>query len=352
MKPWSSHARRYIAAFAVVLLALPAIATGELPDRLEPLFGRGGGSSPTVVTESVVFTPAGWPVPLAGDLYLPVSASESSRLTPVVLVLHGGAWRQGDKSSVTDLGRALADRGYAAFAINYRFAPQSPYPAQLRDMQESVRWLQAHAGEHRLDMDRFALWGYSSGGYLAVLLAVQPASDLPPVRAVVAGGAPTDLRAAEAADAESVREFLGGTRAELPALYDQASPITHVRSGLPPFFLYHGRADTQVPPAQSENLARALRSAGVPVELVLLEGLDHEGAATAAGLRPQALNFLDRYLSSGGEGLPGYLPERMPGQLPAPLPQDVPPEMPVPTLPEESEGEDMLDRLRQGVPSR
>jgi acetyl esterase/lipase len=315
MQPYSAHTRLFLVFLVVLVLVFPEVAAADWRSRLESL--GGGGGSTAVASESVVFTPAGWPAPLAGDLYLPPTASGDTRARPVLLLLHGGAWRKGDKASMAGLGRTLAERGYAAFAVNYRLAPGTTYPGQLQDLQEAVRWLQRNAGDRRLDMQRLGVWGYSAGGHLAALLAVQPASDLPPVRVVVAGGAPTDLRAAEAADASSVRNFLGGSQQELPAVYEQASPITWVRPGLPPFFLYHGTADTLVPPSQSQNFASALGAAGVPVELVMLPGLDHNGAATDTGIRPQAMRFVDQVELDSAD-LPADVPEELPDELPVP----------------------------------
>jgi acetyl esterase/lipase len=346
MKPYSAHSRLFIALLVVLVLVFPEVAAADLRTRLDRLRGDGGPAA--VATESAVFTPAGWPAPLAGDLYLPPAAAGDTRARPVMLLLHGGAWRRGDKASMAGLGRTLAERGYAAFAINYRFAPGTTYPGQLQDMQEAVRWLQRHAADLRLDLQRLGVWGYSAGGHLAALLAVQPASDLPPVRVVVAGGAPTDLRAAEAADASSVRNFMGGTQQQLPALYEQASPLSWVRPGLPPFFLYHGTDDTLVPPSQSENFARALGAAGVPVQLVMLQGLDHGGAATDTGIRPQALGFVDR-IQLAGEGAATELPAVAPDELPREVPDTLP--APATTVPPAAD-EGWLDRLRQRLPAR
>lgn len=287
----------FFTLLAVLFLSLAPPAEAGVWDRLQGLTNPEARNTQGQTGKTVTYTPVEWPQELAGDLYLPRSSAQEQGPHPVVLLLHGGAWRHGDKSSMRSLGQTLADRGYVALSINYRLAPGHRYPAQLQDMQQAVRWLQLHTGEYRLDMSRLATWGYSAGGHLAALLAVQPASDLPPVRVVVAGGAPMDLTSAPALEATSVRDFLGGTPEEIPAIYDQASPISYVRPGLPPFFLYHGTDDTLVPPSQPSGFAAALDAAGVPVELTWLQGLDHVGASTAAQVRPSALEFLDRNIA-------------------------------------------------------
>jgi acetyl esterase/lipase len=296
---------KFFSFSAVLLLGLPLHASAGLLDTLSAL--RSGSTSTTTTTTStsyssktVTYTPSSWSQSLQGDLFVPASNGQAR---PVVLLLHGGAWQRGDKSSMSGTGKTLAGRGYAAFSINYRFAPGATYPAQLQDMQQAVRWLQAHASEYRLDMNRLAVWGYSAGGHLAALLAVQPVSDLPPVRVAIAGAPPSDLAAPEARDASSVKIFMGGSYSQIPALYEQASPRRQVRSGMAPVFLYHGTADKTVPPLQSENFAKTLQAANVPVEVKWLQGLDHSQASGATTqYRPAALAFLDRYINVRFDG--------------------------------------------------
>ncbi|MDF2445387.1 MAG: lipase [Moraxellaceae bacterium] len=276
-----------------LLLFLLILAGRPLEAQAFSFFGLGATENERRQTQT--YTPEDWPAPLSGDLFLP--RLKTGQTSPVVLLLHGGAWRRGDRSKMERIGRLLAEKGFAAFAIDYRLAPQFRHPAQLEDMQQALRWLQQHADEYRLDMHRVGAWGYSAGGHLAALLAVQPPSrELPALRVVIAGGAPADLRVYP--DASSVRGFLGGRLADMPDTYAAASPMAQVRAGLPAFFLYHGTADDLVVSSQSENFAKALAAAGVPVELRLIDGANHRGAATEARkLIPEALGFLARHIS-------------------------------------------------------
>lgn len=283
---------------AVLLLLLLAVCLSlPLPAHAFSFFGLGAAAREKPVT--LTYTPPGWPVALEGDLYLPRDKGDVAR--PVVLLLHGGAWRKGDRGKMAYLGKVLAAKGYAAFAIDYRLAPGFRHPAQLQDMQQALRWLQQHAGEYGLDMRRLGAWGYSAGGHLAELLAVQPPEPgLPRLRVVIAGGAPADLRIYP--DASSVRGFLGGPLAAMPEAYAAASPLAQVRPGLPAFFLYHGSADELVVASQSEHFAKALAAAGVPVELRLVEGASHrEAAAGARRFLPEVLAFLARHVEAGND---------------------------------------------------
>ncbi|MDI1302677.1 MAG: alpha/beta hydrolase [bacterium] len=280
--------QRFLLLTAFITAAVPVMASDFFTDFPQHRYR---------IVAAQVYTPSGWPQALKGDLYLPRSPSAS---VPVVLVVHGGSWQAGarDDYDIAKVAKALAVHGYAAFSIDYRLAPQNRHPAQLQDMQQSLRWLQAHAGDYRLDMHRLSAWGYSAGAHLVSLLAVQPdMPGLPPLRAVVAGGTPADLRVYP--DSPAAKALLGSRPAESPELYKEASPLALVRPGLPPFFLYHGAVDDLVLPSQAENFASALRADGVPVELLLLPDYGHVKTALFQGRSaPAALNFLDRQTSS------------------------------------------------------
>lgn len=255
--------------------------------------------------ETVTYTPRGWPAALQADLYLPDDKRKAPY--PVLLLIHGGAWHKGDKQSMAKAGEMLADRGFAALAINYRLAPQFRYPAPVEDAQEALRWLKANAGRHRLDMARVGVWGYSAGAHLAALLAAQPLmTDVPELRVVVAGSAPTDLRQNPQA---SVRAFLGATPDEQPALYEEASPVTRVHPGLPAYLLYYGSADTLVAPSHSEGFASRLKEAGIPVRVIRIEGADHRAASQ--GIRrhlPEVLGFIQQHMAAGARGRAAAVP--------------------------------------------
>lgn len=236
-----------------------------------------------------VYTPFGWPEPLRADLYRPQLPTPQ----PAVLLIHGGGWEGPDRrAQMASIAERLAQRGYVVMNASYRFAPQYRYPAPVEDLGEALRWLRAEAPRLGARADRVAVFGYSAGGHLAALLGTHPASA---VQAVVAGGAPTDLR--KYRGGRLVPQFLGGTREQLPDRFAEASPLTRVKPGDPPVFLYHGGLDTLVPPDHAEDYERALRSAGVPVELFLLHGRGHITAFLTDGAAIEAaIDFLDRRL--------------------------------------------------------
>lgn len=265
-----------------------------------------------LVTEpGIIYTPPQWPSALQGDLYRPDGAGPF----PVVLVVHGGGWRSGQRDDfyVKDVCRSLVRAGIAAFSVSYRLAPAARYPAPVDDLRQALLWLRQEGPAHALDPARVGAWGYSAGAHLVALLGTLPAdAAAAPVRAVVAGGTPADLRVWP--DSEMVKGLLGKSLAEAPALWAEASPVTHASPRSAPFYLYHGRLDRLVEPAQAEAMAQALRRAGVFVELRYLEYSGHILAAIAAG--------------SAGEGAVRFLAQHL---NPPPAPAATSPALPVAT---------------------
>ncbi|MEU3464005.1 alpha/beta hydrolase [Streptomyces sp. NPDC006733] len=222
--------------------------------------------------------------PLELDLWLPEDDSAERR--PLVLFVHGGAWRRGRRD---DLGlrtrdwlprpfARIAAAGFAVACADYRLSGEAVFPAPLEDLRAALRWLTLRSAELGVDTGRTVVWGESAGGHLASLLALTH-TDPSPAGAVI-WYAPSDLTTArgvftpeDAATPEAL--LLGAAPATAPERARAASPLAQVRAGAPPFLLVHGDADTMVDRSHSAALAAALREAGSPAELWTVPGADH-----------------------------------------------------------------------------
>lgn len=243
--------------------------------------------------EDIVFTPPGWPVELRADLLRPRKRGPH----PLVVTIHGGGWANRDRDDMDALAARLARRGYAVFNISYRLAPSHTYPAQLDDVREALRWIDRNADRHALDRARINTWGFSSGAHLAALVAAHADNGTgagnPPIRAVVAGGIPSDLRKYD--DSPIVERFIGGARDALPAVYADASPVVHVSADDPPVFLYHGALDRLVTPDQARDYYAELRRHGVDAELFMHRWRGHASLFLFGGeAEDRAIEFLNR----------------------------------------------------------
>jgi len=210
------------------------------------------------------------------DVYYPRSAD---RRWPALVFVHGGGWTGGDKFPGGPEIPALRDAGFLVASVNYRLAPQFPFPAMIEDVKCAVRFLRANAAGFNLDPDRIGAWGSSAGGHLASLLGTADAAagfDVGPhleyssrVQAVVSLFGPADLTVPFAGGYEGRSHIFGSFDAAL------ASPVTYVSPDDPPFLLVHGDSDPLVPLSQSEIFLERLTNAGVPAELIVVRNAGH-----------------------------------------------------------------------------
>jgi len=228
--------------------------------------------------------------PLRLDAY--VSEPTPTKPRPAILFLHGGGWLGGSKKQFARQAAYLASKhGFFAVCSEYRFSNEARFPACLQDARCAVKWIRAQALDYNIDAERVAAAGGSAGGHLAAMLATtadvddyNPAdcdpgyADQPAhVNLCIPHNPPLDLVAlAEKGEAaRPLRELLGGSLADMPDAYRQASPFHRADRKTPPTLFLHGAADTTIPSGQSVALHEKLLSLGVHSELELYPGKGH-----------------------------------------------------------------------------
>ena len=283
----------------------PAIASAPVPGDRYPVRTTAFPRGVTGHADLTYSTVEGFR-PLTLDLYLP-SRRSADPPRPLIVFVHGGAWKGGhsrQSGAFEDWPRTLASlaaQGNVVSSVNYRLSGEAPFPAALFDVKNAIRWLRAHADAYGIDRKRVLIWGNSAGGQLAALVAVschvtglsvpspvENESDC--VQGAIAWYGMFDFTAAPPNEVE--QRYLGCTGAPCEAAR-LASPIHHVRADVPPFLLIHGAKDRTVAAAQSDAFARALRGAGVNVDLLLLPDADHSfiGPTPADTRRDSLLAF-------------------------------------------------------------
>jgi acetyl esterase/lipase len=239
-------------------------------------------------------------VPLKLIVYRPLQQG----IYPTIVSIYGGAWRSGNPQQNADFNRYMAAQGYTVVAIDYRHAPQYPFPAHLEDVQTALTFIRQHADEYEIDVDRMALMGRSAGAHLAMLAAYQP--DAPPIRAVVNYYGPVDLLQGyydlpkpDPINSRAVlRAFLGGTPDQKAALYKQASPINYVTPSLPPTLLVYAGQDHLVQAKFGRALYERLRSVNSPAIFLEIPWAEHAFDSVFNGVSNQlALYHTERFLA-------------------------------------------------------
>jgi acetyl esterase/lipase len=238
-----------------------------------------------VVYDADVEYGKGGDVKLQMDIARPEKVSAAA---PCIVVIHGGGWRGGNRKQHVDAILALAQQGYVAATVSYRFAPEHKFPAQIEDCKCAVRFLRENAEKYNLDPDRVGAIGFSAGAHLSMLLGTMGKDDgmegkgghadqPSQVQCVVAYFGPTDFMADDIPESVifMVDDLVGAKKDEKPELRKAASPVTYVTPGDAPTLIYQGTKDPLVPHTQAYKMADALTEAGVPGRVELLLGAGH-----------------------------------------------------------------------------
>jgi acetyl esterase/lipase len=252
--------------------------------------GAGGKPAYEFMVKDVVYQRNGDKVRLA-RIYQPAGPGPF----PAVLKIHGGAWNDKNRTDGQNTAMELVNSGILVVSIDFRNAPEAPYPAALQDINYGIRWLKAHAAEYGSTPDRVGLYGTSSGGHLALLAALRP--DDPRFRALPLAEAPgLDARVAFVVSGWGVLfpearlqisqktnndRMVKNVRTFFPTdeLMLDATPALAIERGDPvfaaPALVFQGTADEWTTPELAQRFAADYRKAGGTIDLEIYEGEHH-----------------------------------------------------------------------------
>jgi acetyl esterase/lipase len=213
------------------------------------------------------------------DMYRP---KERNQNVPLLVFIHGGGWKGGQRSDYLVYLIPFARRGFITATVSYRLLNDGPYPACVEDINDAIQWFYDHGEEYGYDPDRIAVIGGSAGAHLAMLAAYGwtkksvnndslVISEKPHrIKAVVDIYGPADLTTEYARNHILVTSFLAKSYDESPEIYVEASPVHYLDKSDPPTLILQGTSDDLVPSSQSVLLKGSLDSLGVPAELYCL----------------------------------------------------------------------------------
>lgn len=213
------------------------------------------------------------------DVYAPAKGKNH----PVVLWIHGGGWRKGDKARMQNKPQAFVDKGYVLVSTNYRFVPNVTVKEMTGDIAKAIRWIHDHAKEYGGDPNAIFVMGHSAGAHLAALVC----TDERYVKAeglslsIIKGCVPVDvsvydipkrLKDSGSVPPDTFKKVFG----ESEETHRDLSPVTHVAKGkhIPSFLILHVAARPETK-AQSHWLAKKLKEAGVSAKVVAAKGTNH-----------------------------------------------------------------------------
>jgi acetyl esterase/lipase len=246
------------------------------------------------------------------DIYLP---AKTQGKVPLVIFIHGGGWLVNDKyADIGYMKKTVAEiisNGFALASIDYRFATQAIFPAQMQDCNRAISFLYDNADKYGFDKKRFAVIGFSAGGHLGSLVGLSKNNHIESFfmpgtsnafnfKGVVDFYGPAELVLFPGANDEKSPEglLIGAAPLSRPDLAKAASPVTYVDKNDPPFLIIHGEKDELVSPKQSQLLSAWLTVAGVPNELIIVKDAPHFGVMFDADeIRSKVIGFLKKQLN-------------------------------------------------------
>lgn len=257
--------------------------------------------------------------PNGKPLYLDLHVPGGSGPFPAVILVHGGGFDQGSRTTnVRPLFQPLANAGFAWFTIDYRLAPQAHLQDAINDLRSAIEWVKGHASEYRIDTAKLVLIGESAGAYLVNYEGTHETQQTK-VAAVVDFYGPSDygVLAKERQDHPErfnmtsinghaahgggihyfgVEKLDDDGMARLHAL----SPIAGVHRGMPSFLCVHGTKDDQVSYSQTPSFCERIRNVGGTCDIITIEGGGHGMAiwkgASMQHWKPEMIAWLKKTL--------------------------------------------------------
>ena len=206
----------------------------------------------------------------------------SNAKLPVVIFIHGGGWRNGDKQQNVWQCFNYASKDYIAIAISYRLLDEAPFPQCIVDVKTAIRYIKSLSSELPIDIDNIGVWGYSAGAHLALMIALEDSSNLfnsglynnfdSKIKCAVAIAAPTYLENRKGGQDKKLSNKQNNDN----KFKEKISPITYVNSKQVPILMMHGKEDKIVPSKHYDNFASICNLKGVE-NFILIEvnGGDH-----------------------------------------------------------------------------
>jgi acetyl esterase/lipase len=242
---------------------------------------------------------------LTFDLFRPADNAKGIGL----LFMVSGGWYSTwvPPEQLQALFKPVLDRGFTVFAVRHGSAPRYKVPEAIDDVRRAVRFIRSHAADYGVDPERLGVFGMSAGGHLSMMLATTGDEGDPQAKdallrgssriaAAVAYFGPTDLRAWVTGPDSGMRDQFTALQFD-GRLADDCSPLLQVTKDDAPTLLIHGDKDGLVPIDHSHAMLKAMQEAGVPCELLTIEGAGHGFPGKDGQRAMEALvDWLEKYL--------------------------------------------------------
>ncbi|MHC4154125.1 MAG: alpha/beta hydrolase [Planctomycetota bacterium] len=263
--------------FEVYGFFLLGVATQQIPLVMNPYMPV---PEQVIQTKDVVFKETDGKK-VGVDIYQPKGDLTAN---PLILIIHGGYWKSGDKAVHVQQGVEFAELGYTAASVNYRLSAEHKFPANIEDIYDCIKFLTKNAAKYNIDPSRIVTYGGSAGGHLSAFIGLAANTkgrtyntgiNADAIKGVITLYGMHDLTLQIQRDHPFTHQYIGTTFENASAKYRDASPIYHVDPNDPPVFLAHGSIDGSVSVKNSDALSAMLKEVGVPYTYDRVEGWPH-----------------------------------------------------------------------------
>jgi acetyl esterase/lipase len=300
---------------AITIFSILSFASCSKDDSTTPLAIPTSMLAPTAANVTYASTSSAQKM----DIYVPTGVGPF----PAVVLIHGGAFKAGDKAMEATNAAKLVANGYVAISINYRLSGEAVFPAAVHDAKAAIRFVRANASAYKINPDKIGTWGASAGGYFSAILGTSGGdvylegtqgshlTTSSKVQACIDWFGPINfstmvsegfaLGFASTYNVNNESQFLGvdANSSTNITTVNQANPTTYIDVNDPPFWIQVGSLDPLIPYTQSLNFYNALNSTlgSTKVGYELINGAGHGGAqfSTEANFT-KAIVFLDSKL--------------------------------------------------------
>ena len=263
--------------FEVYGMFLMSVAAQQTPLVLNPYMAIPDN---VVQSKDIIFKKVG-DQEIGVDIYQPKNDPTPN---PLILVIHGGYWKSGDKTVHAQQGIEFAELGYTVASVNYRLSADYKFPANIEDIYDCLKFLVKNAEKYNIDPNRIVTYGGSAGGHLSAFIGLAANTDgraynkgINPdsFKGIISLYGMHDLTLPIQMEHPFTQQYIGDIFENTSAKYRDASPIYHVDKNDPPVLLVHGAIDGSVSVQNSDALSAMLREVGVPYTYDRVDGWPH-----------------------------------------------------------------------------
>lgn len=244
------------------------------------------------------------------DAFYPKQNSNGKRIA--VILIHGGGWRSGNRSLLYPMAQRLAALGYVCFTPEYRLSTEALYPAAIYDLKAAIRWVRAHTQQFNIDGSKIAVAGHSAGGELAAFLGATNGkiefeenecnknissriNAIIDIDGILAFIHPESGEGDDSKKTSAATNWFGFSKTENPALWQQASPLTHVDAATPPTLFINSAVERMH--AGRDDFIKILNQYHIFSEVKIVDKAPHSFCLFEPWIKP-TVNCIDNFLKT------------------------------------------------------